>query len=124
MGSGRPEHAALQQEWDIVRRGSVYWINLGVTSPPEFGKTRPGLVVSNSVQNGILDSVAVVPLSTHPAEIWPLRIKLDGPLDEASFAVMPGIRQVSKTRFLGFVAFAPPSFMQRLDEALSLYLSD
>ena len=107
-----------------MRRGAIYWINLGVTSPPKFGKTRPGLVVSNSVQNGILDSVVVVPLSTNPGEIWPLRIKLDGPLHEASFAVLPGIRQVSKTRFLDFIAFAPPEFMQRLDEALSLYLSD
>jgi len=107
-----------------VRRGAIYWINLGVTSPPEFGKTRPGLVVSNSVQNGILDSVVVVPLSTNPGEIWPLRIQVDGAMDENSFAVMPGIRQVSKTRLVDFIAFASPTFMQRLDEALSLYLSD
>ena len=107
-----------------MRRGAVYWINLGVTSAPEFGKTRPGLVVSNSAQNEILESVVVVPLSTNPGEIWPLRLRLDGPTEKASFAVMPGIRQVSKTRFLGFIAFAPPGFMQRLDEALSLYLSD
>ena len=107
-----------------MRRGAVYWINLGMTSPPEFGKTRPGLVVSNSIQNGILDSVVVVPLSTNPGEIWPLRIELDGPMDKTSFAVLPGIRQVSKTRFLGFIAFASPAFMQRLDKALSLYLRD
>jgi mRNA-degrading endonuclease toxin of MazEF toxin-antitoxin module len=107
-----------------VRRGAIYWINLGVTSPPEFGKTRPGLLVSNSIQNGILDSVVVVPLSTNPGEIWPLRIKLDGPMNKTSFAVMPGIRQVSKTRLLKFIAFASPEFMEGLDEALSLYLSD
>ena len=107
-----------------MRRGAIYWINLGATSPPEFGKTRPGLVVSNSVQNGILDSVVVVPLSTNPGEIWPLRIRVDGAMNEASFAVLPGIRQVSKTRLVGFIAFASPEFMQRLDEALLLYLSD
>jgi hypothetical protein len=45
-------------------------------------------------------------------------------MNEASFAVMPGIRQVSKTRLVGFIAFASPEFMRRLDEALLLYLSD
>ena len=107
-----------------MRRGSIHWINLGDISPPEFGKTRPGLVVSNSVQNGILDSVVVVPLSTRPGEIWPLRLKITGPDGTDSFAVLPGIRQVSKTRLLEFCGLAPAKFMTRLDEALELYLTD
>ena len=107
-----------------MRRGAICWINLGDTSPPEFGKTRPGLVVSNSAQNEILDSVVVVPLSTNPGEIWPLRIKLDGPMEKTSFAVLPGIRQVSKTRLLDFIDLAHSDFMKRLDEALALYLCD
>jgi len=107
-----------------MRRGSIHWINLGDISPPEFGKTRPGLVISNSVQNGILDSVVVVPLSTRPGEIWPLRLKLGGPDHKDSFAVLPGIRQVSKTRLVDFFEQAPAEFMTRLDEALELYLTD
>lgn len=107
-----------------MRRGSVYWIHLGTGSPPEFGKTRPGLVVSNSVQNGILDSIVVIPLSTTPGEIWPLRIKLDVQEGKPSFAVLPGIRQVSKKRLMDFIGFASPRFLKRLDEALALYLND
>jgi len=107
-----------------MRRGSIHWVYLGETSPPEFGKTRPGLVVSNSVQNGILDSVVVVPLSTRPGEIWPLRLKIAGPDGKDSFAVLPGIRQVSKSRLLDFFGLAPSRFMIRLDEALDLYLND
>jgi len=34
-----------------VKRGSAYWINLEASSPPELGKVRPGIVVSNSFQN-------------------------------------------------------------------------
>lgn len=102
----------------------MYWINLGSTSPPEFGKTRPGLVVSNTVQNGILDSVVVVPLSANPGEIWPLRLALTGPKGKPSFAVLPGIRQVSKSRLLDFIMLAAPGSMGRVDEAVTLYLSD
>ena len=107
-----------------MTRGSIFWINLEDTHPPEFGKTRPGIVVSNSIQNDILDTVVVIPLSTQPPEIWPLRIKLDPKLQERdSFAVIPGLRQVDKTRLLERVGHASPEFLQEMDEAISAYLS-
>jgi len=107
-----------------MKRGSLYWINLGAVSPPEFGKTRPGLVVSNSTQNAILDSVVVIPLSTVPGEIWPLRIRIDAPWGKESFAVLPGIRQVSTKRLAKFIGYCPSMVMRRVDEALALYLRD
>ena len=105
-----------------MTRGSLYWINLGATKPPEFGKTRPGLIVSNTVQNEVLDSVVVVPLSTGPGEIWPLRVKTDDVRGKASFAVLPGVRQVSKARLAKHIGTAAPSLLKRLDHALALYL--
>ena len=107
-----------------MRRGSYYWINLGTTMPPEFGKTRPGVLVSNSAQNELLDSVVVVPLSTTPGEIWPLRIPADDISGRKSCAVLPGIRQVSKGRLTEFIGPASPTFIDHLDKALSLYLND
>ncbi len=107
-----------------MRRGGIYWVNLGPSQPPEFGKTRPALVVSNSVQNEILNSVVVVPLSTSPGEIWPLRLRLPGFPGEESFVVLPGLRQVAKQRLVDFITAASPDWMRRLDEALMLYLAD
>ena len=107
-----------------MTRGSLFWINLGATSPPEFGKTRPGLVVSSTAHNEVLDSVVVVPLSTIGDEIWPLRIRTDNVRGKAAFAVLPGIRQVSKARLADFIGLASSSFLQRLDAAVALYLGD
>ena len=107
-----------------MSRGSLFWIKLGATSPPEFGKTRPGLIVSGAAYNENLDSVVVVPLSTTGEEIWPLRIRTDEVLGKAAFAVLPGIRQVSKARLADFIAVASSAFMARLDAALAAYLSD
>lgn len=107
-----------------MRRGSVYWINLEPAAPPEFGKVRPGLVVSNSIQNDHLDSLVVVPLSSQAPEIWPLRLRVEAPGLKTSYAVIPGIRQVSKARLHEVIAQAPAALMDRVGEALALYLGD
>ena len=107
-----------------MRRGSVYWINLEPSSPPELGKVRPGLVVSNTVQNERLESVVVVPLSTRAPEIWPLRLKLDIKGLRESYAVVPGIRQVSKARLHELVIQAPGPVMERVAAALAAYLGE
>jgi mRNA interferase MazF len=107
-----------------MKRGGIHWVNLGPSQPPEFGNTRPGLVDSNSVQNDVLNSVVVIPLSTSPGEIWPLRLQVPGFPGSESFAVLPGLRQVAKQRLVEFIMVAPADWMRRLDEALALYLAD
>jgi len=68
-----------------VKRGTVCWVNLGTTHPPEFGKKRPGVVVS---------------------------------------AVLPGIRQASRTRLGEILSVLPDDIMLRIDAALGVYLAD
>jgi mRNA-degrading endonuclease toxin of MazEF toxin-antitoxin module len=107
-----------------MRRGTVCWINLEPSSPREVGKTRPGLIISNSVQNFALDTVVALPLSSRPPEIWPLRLRISLQKGKDSFVVLPGIRQVSKSRVLDVVGFLGPREMNRIAEAIEAYLSD
>lgn len=107
-----------------MKRGTLCWVNLEPSHPPEFGKTRPGVIVSNSEQNAVLDTVVVVPLSSQAPEIWPLRLAIGGPKGKKSFAVLPGIRQVSKRRLTQTVGMLQPNDLLRLDEALEVYLKD
>jgi mRNA interferase MazF len=108
-----------------VIRGTICWVNLEDSHPPESGKTRPALVLSNSEQNAVLATVVVVPLSTKRPEIWPLRLALP-PLPglRKTFAVIPGIRQVSKTRLLNQAGLVPEEFLEALSEAVRAYLGD
>lgn len=106
-----------------MKRGTIVWINLEDTRPPEFGKTRPGILISNSEQNAHLESVVVVPFSTQAPEVWPLRLKLDL-AGKVSYAVLPGIRQVKKTRLLDVIDMASHDFLRNLDKALFAYLTD
>jgi mRNA-degrading endonuclease toxin of MazEF toxin-antitoxin module len=107
-----------------MRRGMIVWVNLDEVSPPEFGKTRPGLVISNTEQNVILDTVVILPISSKPPHIWPLRLQLKMPKGKYGFVVIPGVRQVSKTRLLDVVGQASPDFLEQVDEALQAYLGD
>ena len=107
-----------------MKRGTIVWINLEDARPPEFGKTRPGILISNSEQNAHLESVVVIPLSTRAPEVWPLRLKLELPGKKFSYAVLPGIRQVKKTRLLDVVGITSPDFLRTLDRALVAYLTD
>ena len=104
-----------------MTRGALFWINLEPATPPELGKVRPAIVVSNTVYNGKLDSVVVVPLSTREPEIWPLRVR---PRGKRSFAVIPGIRQVSRMRLHERIGDLSAGDLARLDAALAIHLGD
>ncbi len=107
-----------------MKRGTILWVNLKEARPPELGKTRPAILISNSEQNAHLESVVAIPLSTQAPEVWPLRLKLEVPGQKTGYAILPGIRQVKKTRFLDVIGIAPSEFMHKLDRALAAYLSD
>lgn len=122
MGAGRPRGAS--EAAASVRYGTACWINLEPAAPPEMGKTRPGIVVSRSIYNEKLESVVVVPLSSRSPDIWPLRLEVEVPGLKRSFAVIPGVRQVSKARLHEVIGRVPRDIMERLGEALTLYLND
>jgi mRNA-degrading endonuclease toxin of MazEF toxin-antitoxin module len=108
-----------------MNRGAVIWVDLTDATPPEMGKKRPAVVVSNSVQNLALDSVVAVPLSSLAPEILPLRVKVHpSGLKSAAFAVVPGIRQLKKSRILGAAGQLKAADLLRLDESIRAYLSD
>lgn len=107
-----------------MKRGTIWWVNLEPSHPPELGKVRPGVVVSNSEHNAILDSVVIVPASTQAPEIWPLRVQITLPTRKRSFAVLPGVRQVSKARLEQSIGVLGALDLERLDEALRLYLGE
>jgi mRNA interferase MazF len=108
-----------------VTRGTVVWVDLSDATPPELGKRRPAVIVSNSAQNLVLDSLVGVPLSSRPPEISPLRVRVRPIGAKApSFAVIPGIRQLKKSRILGMIGRLDATEMAGLDRAIREYLTD
>lgn len=107
-----------------MKRGTVVWVDLSDAHPPEMGKQRPALVLSNSILNARLNTLVVVPLSSQPGEIWPLRVKIASGGKKVSFAVIPAIRQVAKVRLMNSVAALSSPDLQKVERAVAEYLSD
>jgi mRNA-degrading endonuclease toxin of MazEF toxin-antitoxin module len=105
-----------------MKRGTVVWVDLSDASPPEMGKVRPGIIISNAEQNAILGTVVVVPTSSLAPEIFPLRLAVGKFAGQESFAVIPGIRQVRKSRLRNALGALSPAKLARLDECLRVYL--
>ena len=105
-----------------MKRGAVVWVDLGDASPPEMGKVRPGIVVSGTAHNEVLNTVVVIPTSTVAPEILPLRMSVGHFGGKESCAVIPGIRQVRKGRLRGVIGQLSHEHLLALDGCLEAYL--
>ena len=105
-----------------MKRGTVVWVDLSDTNPPEMGKVRPGIVVSGTAHNEVLNTVVIVPTSSIASEIRPLRLAVGNFAGKDSFAVIPGIRQVRKGRLRGALGQLSHEHLAALDECLEAYL--
>jgi len=105
-----------------MKRGTVVWVDLSDASAPEMGKVRPGIVVSGTAHNEVLNTVVVVPTSSIAPEIRPLRVAVGRFGGKESFAVIPGIRQVRKGRLRGSLGELSLENLRILDECLAGYL--
>jgi mRNA-degrading endonuclease toxin of MazEF toxin-antitoxin module len=105
-----------------MKRGTVVWVDLRNAAPPELGKVRPGIVVSGTVHNEVLNSVVVVPTSSLAPEIWPLRLEVGNFAGKETYAIIPGIRQVRRGRLLGAIGQLSNERLSALDDCLQAYL--
>ena len=107
----------------VMKRGTVVWVDLSDAHPPEMGKVRPAVVVAGDVHNATLDTVVVVPTSNLPPEILPSRVRVGIFVGKVSFAVVPGLRQVSKRRLRGMLGPVATAPLAALDASLRTHLA-
>ena len=84
-----------------LTRGDVVLLNFSPTKGGEIGKLRPAIILSDSDDNEILDTVIVIPLSTRiETDALPYRYLINArdKLQKDCDACIYEIRALSKTR--------------------------
>jgi mRNA interferase MazF len=110
---------------ELIRRGDVYWIKLDPTEGSEIGKTRPGVVISNNINNEFADTVTVLPITSSTDKIYPFEVFIP-----KNIANMPGdskakanqIRTVDKKRIKDLIGTLSDTILREIEKAVKIHL--
>lgn len=105
-----------------IRRGDVWWVSFDPSVGGEIRKTRPAIIMSNSVANAVLNRVVVVPLSSQTKKVYPAEamVTLKG---ENRKAMTDQIMTASKQRLRGPLGALSRLDMRAVEDALLLHLA-
>jgi mRNA interferase MazF len=112
---------------DLIKRGTIYWVQLDSTLGSEIRKTRPALVVSNDQNNQVSPLITVVPITSNTKIFGPFEVKLqngDGGLKKAGKVKANQVRTIDTERLvdgpLGLKL--NDNTMEQVDRALKIHL--
>ena len=116
-------HAKFEKE-EHIKRGDIYYADLGDVFGSEQAGIRPVLIVQNDVGNRYSPTVIVAPLTSkerkHQLPTHCI-IKNHGRLKVSSLVLLEQLRVIDKTRLKGKrVGFLDDDDMKEVDKALSI----
>jgi mRNA interferase MazF len=101
----------------MPRRGELWWVNLDPTVGGEIKKTRPCVVISNSLVNQHRRTVVIVPLSSSPQAAPPLLVSVTC-AGQPSVAVIDQVRAVAKERLVRLIEDLSAEHLQAVENGL------
>ena len=101
----------------MPRRGEIWWARLDPTVGSEIGKTRPCVVVSNSLINQHRRTVVVVPLSSAPQAAPPILVSVEC-AGRSAIAVVDQVRALAKERLDGRIGEMSPEHLEAVEQGL------
>src|ERR1700691_2141096 len=101
----------------MPRRGEIWWANLDPTIGAEIKKTRPCLVISNSVVNQHRRTVVIVPISSSPQPAPPLMVSVQC-LGQPCVAVIDQVRAVAKERLVRHIDNLSAEHLRAVEDGL------
>ena len=101
----------------MPRRGEIWWANLDPTVGSEIDKTRPCVVVSNSVVNEHRRTVVVVPLSSSPRTAPPITVSVTCS-GQPAIAVIDQVRAIAKERLVRCIELLSSEQLSAVEDAL------
>jgi mRNA interferase MazF len=101
----------------MPQRGEIWWARLDPTVGSEISKTRPCVVISNSVVNEHRRTVVVVPLTSSPRAAPPVLVSVTCS-GQPAIAVIDQVRAVAKERLVRHIERLSAEHLQAVEDAL------
>jgi mRNA interferase MazF len=101
-------------------------VNFDPTSGAETKKTRPGLVVSNDINNTHSPIISIAPITSNVTRVYSFEVEVAariGGLRSRSKIMVNQTRAVDKARLLEKLGHLPEDVMNDVDRALMLHFS-
>jgi mRNA interferase MazF len=109
-----------------MRRGEIYYAELGPAVGSEINKKRPVLVVSCDANNRAASTITVLPITSNVSRVYAFEVALspkDSGLPRPSKAQAQQIRTISRERISGSpLGRLKVSLMRRAEDAMRLHL--
>ena len=110
---------------DFPKRGDIFLINLDPTIGAEINKTRPGIVISNDINNEFAQTVTIIPLSSNVDKVYPFECLIyseGNELDRLSKAKCNQIRTVDKKRLVKIIGKVSHKDVYNIEKSLKIHL--
>jgi mRNA interferase MazF len=101
----------------MPRRGEIWWAALDPTVGAEIKKTRPCVVISNSVVNQHRRTVVIVPLTSSPRAAPPILVSVTCS-GQPAIAAIDQVRAVSKERLVSHIENLSAEELESVEDAL------
>lgn len=107
-----------------LKRGEIYYVNLGDNIGSELNKERPCLVVQNDIGNKHSPTTIIVPISTSSNKHLPTHVALKHEMMELDLKSIEGtilteqIRTVDKKRFKNKIGSISINALKAVDKAI------
>jgi mRNA interferase MazF len=106
-----------------IKRGEVYYCDLGIGYGSEQGGTRPCVVLQNDIGNKYSPTTLIAPLTTKKCHRrLPTHVLVAGNNLKPSVALLEQIKVIDRRRLRDFVTYLHESKMQELDNAIVISL--
>jgi len=108
-----------------IRRGQVYYADLGNGMGSEMAGERPVVIIQNNMGNKYSPTVTVVPLTSRLKNDQPTHFYIKAGtanLSRDSVVLAEGIRTISKDRLKYYIGDFDEPFMNKLDDSVRIQL--
>ncbi|PES24633.1 hypothetical protein CN488_04555 [Bacillus anthracis] len=108
-----------------LRRGDVFFADLGNSMEYEMGGIRPVIIVSNSINNKIAPFITIVPISIQisPAKL-PTQVRLGKSINpnKDTIALAEQIRTIGKQRIIKKITTLDQEVMRKINDAIRVQM--